>query len=118
MKHIFETAIDSVNTAYPSIYSKEDVVKLIEDLKWSAEQELQHIENTKKPNLTQEDVNGILDEVREGLIEGVKNIDLADFVTLELNYNHQTDIDVDMRGVCDHIQEAFDLACSEHAEVK
>ena len=113
MKHIFETAIDSVNTAYPSIYSKEDVIRLIQDLSTQVNQA-----ETNRPSLTQEDVNGILDEVREGLIEGVKNIDLADFVTLELNYNHQIDIDVDMRGVCDHIQEAFDLACSEHAEVK
>ena len=113
MKHIFETAIDSVNTAYPSIYSKEDVIRLIQDLSTQVNQA-----ETNRPSLTQEDVNGILDEVREGLIEGVKNLDLADFVTLELNYNHQIDIDVDMRGVCDNIAEAFDLACSEHAEVK
>lgn len=118
MKHIFETAIDSVKTAYPSIYSKQDVVKLIEDLKWSAEQELQHIENTKKPNLTQEDVNGILDEIREGLIEGIKNLDLADFVSLELNYDNQIEIEVDERAVRENIEEAFDLACSEHAKVK
>jgi hypothetical protein len=56
-------------------------------------------------------------DIREGLIEGIKNLDLADFVTLELNYNHQIDIDVDTRGVCDNIAEAFDLAAQEYAAV-
>ena len=37
MKHIFETAIDSVNTAYPSIYTKQDVVKLIQDIQAGVE---------------------------------------------------------------------------------
>ena len=113
MKHIFETAIDSVKTAYPSIYSKEDVIRLIQDLGTQVNQA-----ETNRPSLTQEDVNGMLDEIREGLIEGIKNLDLADFVTLELNYNNQIDIDVDERALCDNIGEAFDLACSEHAEVK
>ena len=113
MKHIFETAIDSVKTAYPSIYSKEDVIRLIQDLGTQVNQA-----ETNRPNISQQDINGILDEIREGLIEGIKNLDLADFVTLELNYNHQIDIDVDTRALCDNIAEAFDLACSEHAEVK
>ena len=113
MQHIFEIAIDSVKTAYPSIYSKEDVIRLIQDLGTQVNQA-----ETNRPSLTQEDVNRMLDEVREGLIEGIKNCNFADFVTLELNYGNQIEIDVDMRGVCDNIGEAFDLACSEHAEVK
>jgi len=113
MKHIFETAIDSVKTAYPSIYSKEDVIRLIQDLGTQVNQA-----ETNRPNISQQDINGILDEIREGLIEGIKNVDFEEFVTLELNYDNRIDIDVDMRGVCDNIGEAFDLACSEHAEVK
>ncbi len=113
MKLIFETAIASVQSAYPSIYSKEDVIRIIQDIRTAVE-----VEDLNRPSLTQEDVNGILDEIREGLIEGIKNVDFADFVCLELNYNHQIDIDVDMRGVCDNIGGAFDLACSEHAGVR
>lgn len=113
MQHIFETAIDSVKTAYPSIYSKEDVIRLIQDLGTQVNQA-----ETNRPSLTQNDVNNILDEIREGLIEGIKNLDLADFVTLELNYNNQIEIEVDERAVRENIEEVFDLACSEHAEVK
>jgi hypothetical protein len=113
MKLIFETAIASVQSAYPSIYSKEDVIRMIQDIRTAVE-----VEDLNRPNISQQDVNGMLDEIREGLIEGIKNVDFEDFVCLELNHNNQIEIDIDMRGVCDNIEEAFDLACSEHAEVK
>ena len=116
MTQIFENAIVEVTEAYPSIFTKDDVVKLINKLKFATEQEIAAVK-TNQPNLTQEDVNNLLADIREGLLEGIKNLDIADFVTLELDYNHQIDINVDTSEVCVNIAEAFDLAAQEYAAV-
>ena len=110
MKHIFETAIDSVNTAYPSIYTKQDVVKLLENLQFVVETVL-----AEKPKPTTQFATDFeaLEKIKESLLEGVKNLSFEDFVSLELSYDNRIDVDVDERGLINEIDQCFEIAVTE-----
>ena len=107
MKHIFETAIDSVNTAYPSIYTKEDVVRLIQDIQAGVE-----ALPVEKPTQFATDFEA-LQAIKESLLEGVKSLSIEDFVSLELNYDNRIDVDVDERGLINEIENCFEVAVTE-----
>ena len=108
MKHIFETAIDSVNTAYPSIYTKQDVVRLIQDIQAGIE-----ALPVEKPTTQFATDFEALEKIKESLLEGVRNISFEDFVSLELNYDNRIDVDVDERGLMNEIEQCFDIAVTE-----
>ena len=108
MKHIFQTAIDSVNTAYPSIYTKQDVVKLIQDIQAGVE-----ALPVEKPTTQFSTDFEALEKIKESLLEGVKNISFEDFVSLELNYDNRIDVDVDERGLINEIDQCFEIAVTE-----
>ena len=107
MKHIFETAIDSVNTAYPSIYTKEDVVRLIKDIRAGVE-----AAEKEKPTQFATDFEA-LRAIKESLLEGVKSLSIEDFVSLELSYDNRIDVDVDERGLINEIDQCFEIAVTE-----
>ena len=104
MNRIFETAIAKVNEAYPSIFTKDDVVKLINDLKFAAEREL-----AETSTINQD----VIDRVRESLIEGVRNLSFSDFVELELGYDNQIEINFDDHQCAKEIESCFDQAVDE-----
>lgn len=104
MKHIFEQAIANVQSAYPSVYTKEDVVKLINDIQAGVE----------AADLDRPDFNDrAIEVIKESLLEGVRNISFEDCVGLELNYDNRIDIEIDERAILDLILESFDIAVDE-----
>lgn len=105
MNRIFEQAIANVNSAYPSIYTKEDVVRLIQDIRAGVEAAE---EESAKPA-----ARDFLEAVKESLLEGVKSLSIEDFVSLELNYDNRIDIDIDTRGLINEIDQCFDIAVTE-----
>lgn len=108
MKHIFENAIDSVNTAYPSIYTKADVVKLIQDIQVGVE-----TFSAEKP-LTQFATDfEALEKIKEILLEGVRNISFEDFVELELSYDNRIEITVEDLAIAEEIDGCFEVAVKE-----
>jgi hypothetical protein len=104
MNRIFEQAIANVNSAYPSIYTKEDVVKLINDLRAGVE-----ATDLDRPSFDLE----TLKDFKQSLLEGVKNISIEDFVSLELSYDNRIDVDVDERGLINEIDQCFEIAVTE-----
>ena len=104
MKHIFEQAIANVRSAYPSVYTKEDVVILINDLLIAVE-----AVEKEKPTVS----NDALERIKESLLEGVKNISIEDYVELELNYDNRIDINIDERAILNEVEESFDIAVDE-----
>jgi len=104
MKHIFEEAIASVNAAYPSVYTKEDVIVLIKDIQAGVED----ADQARAPF----DIV-ILEGIKQSLLEGVSNIDFENCVALELNYDNRIDINIDERAILNEVEESFDIAVDE-----
>lgn len=104
MNQIFDNAITKVNEAYPSIFTKDDVVKLINDLKFAAERELAETSTLNKD---------AIDRIRELLIEGVRNIDFSDFVELSMDYDNRVEINFDDHQCAKEIEGCFDEAVDE-----
>lgn len=108
MKQIFEQAIASVNSAYPSIYTKEDVVRLIQDIQAGVDASVE----ASVPPVNQM----VLESIKEQLVEHVKNIDFEDFVSLDLGYGNQIEISIDERGIAGEVEVAFEAATADVAE--
>ena len=110
MNHIFKQAISDVNRAYPSIYTKQDVVKLLENLQFVVETVL-----AEKPKPTTQFATDFeaLEKIKKYMLEGVRNISFEDFVSLELNYDNRIDVDVDERGLINEIDQCFEIAVTE-----
>lgn len=104
MKHIFEQAIANVKSAYPSVYTKEDVVILINDLLI----EVEAADQARPPF----DIL-ILEGIKQSMLEGVRNIDFENCVGLELNYDNRIDINIDERAILNEVEESFDIAVDE-----
>lgn len=104
MQNIFNQAIANVNAAYPSIYTKDDVVKLITDLRSASEQQ--------SSGKTTVDLD-MITYIKESVREGIKEIAFEDFVELELSYDNRIDISVDDRGIAKEIEEYFDAAVGQ-----
>ena len=110
MKHIFEQAISDVNRAYPSIYTKQDVVKLLENLQFVVETVL-----AEKPKPTTQFATDFeaLEKIKKYMLEGVRNISFEDFVELELSYDNRIEITVDERAIAKEIDDCFEVAVTE-----
>lgn len=106
MNHIFKQAISDVNRAYPSIYTKEDVVKLLENLQFVIET----VEEERKvaASIPYEDIIETLSDIKVAIRNHVKEMDFAEFVELELGYDNQIEIHVDQRGIEEDIEAAFE----------
>lgn len=102
MKHIFENAIANVNAAYPSIYTKDDVIKLLTDLQNSVSTE-------KLPVMDLE----ALEQIKENLLDSIETISFEDCVELELSCNNYIEITVDERTIIDEIRVKLDEAINE-----
>lgn len=106
MNQIFEQAILSVKSAYPSVYTKEDVIRLIQDIR--AGVEAVEEERNVAASIPYEDIIETLSDIKVALRNHVKEMDFAGYVELELNNYNQVDIHVDYRGITEEIEEAFE----------
>lgn len=105
MKHIFDSAISRVQSAFPSVYTKEDVMSLIRDMQTKIEAE----QEVKQPIMDLE----ALEQIKQSLLEGVRNISFEDCIELELSYDNRIEITVDDRAIANEIDECFEAAIEE-----
>lgn len=108
MKQIFEQAIANVNSSYPSIYTKQDVVTLINDLLIAVE-----AAEKKKPTTQFATDFEALEKIKQSMLEGVRNISFEDCMELELSYDNRIEITVDDRAIANEIDECFEVAVTE-----
>ena len=113
MQNIFDQAITNVNAAFPSIYTKEDVIKLITDLSHAAKQE-----ELNRPEISPEDVSNTLLEIQEQMRKSLMRVCFEDYVSLELGYDNRIEISVDENGLINQIEEAFDEAAEQYLAPK
>ena len=97
----FETAINNTTNAYPSIYSKDDVIQLLINLKDSTLNNVSLLlEEANKPKLTinEEEFQVFSDEVTNALDHFINHNETIDLDSAEFG------IDYDNRIKIDHIE--------------
>jgi hypothetical protein len=107
-----QQAIEMVKNSFPTIFAKEDVIKLIES-----------IQETESDNQnTNKVVCNVLEDLKSKIKKSVRNLDSSDMVdydSIELSINYCREISVD--GICvnidtitDSIDETIDEAIKEY----
>ena len=109
----FETAINNTTNAYPSIYSKDDVIQLLINLKDST---LNNVSLLLKENAAPLPVNEIefqefSDEVTDALDHFINHNEIVDVDSAEFG------IDYDNRLKIDHIELKDDIICDELRDI-
>lgn len=104
MNQTITNAIESVNNAYPSIYTKDDVIVLLTDIneKLNKEYELDGLKDVLLSNIERKLNDMSSDEVVD-----------YDTVELELDYDNRinlTSIDVNVSNIMDIITESVEHA--------
>ena len=111
MKSIQE-AVASVQNAFPSIYTKDDVIKLLES-----------IEITSAPKFSEEVIEKLIDAVTTATTRKIERLDTEDLVEtgsaeFELNYNEisLSSVDVNTGTIADEVETAVQDAINEFFE--
>lgn len=110
MKSIQE-AVASVQNAFPSIYTKDDVIKLLES-----------IEITSAPGFSQETIEKLIDAVTTATTKHISRMDTQDMVDndsaeFSIGYNNRIEldsVDVDTSAISDEVETAIDDAIKEY----
>lgn len=106
MNHIFEQAIFGVKSAFWSVYTKEDVIRLINRVR--AEVEAVEEERRIAASIPYEEIIETLSDIKVAVRNHVKEMDFAGYVELELGYDNQIHVNVDYRSIAEEIEEAFE----------
>lgn len=102
---IFHTVRMEVIESYPSIFSKDDVILLID--------RLQKDVGTITPTVSTEKIQNLRDELKEGMKDIIDSYDFDGETEVELNGREIT-IDFNYRGLRDEIEERIDDVIDEH----
>ena len=112
MKSIQE-AVASVQNAFPSIYTKDDVIKLLES-----------IEITSAPGFSQETIGKLIDAVTDATTRTIDRMDHSEVVDndsaeFSIGYNNRIEldsVDVDTSAISDEVETAVQDAINEFFE--
>jgi uncharacterized protein YneR len=116
-EQVFQQAREQVSNSYPSIFTKDDVIRLIIDL----EKNMQEIvSETKSVGITKEKVQEILEKYTDGLKEAIEyNVETRDMwsddnIQMSVSYREICidDVEIDLDPVLDVISSEcrnFDL---------
>ena len=114
MKEKIESAIANVQTAFPSIFSKEDVVSILESLHAEIESE----EETEVVNsgLSADQIDELVEKIQEAISRKMDRMDTSDVVdtsTAEFNINYGNtleleSVDVNVDEIADEINSTVD----------
>lgn len=108
MNQIFEQAILSVKSAYPSVYTKEDVIRLIQDIRAGVEAVEEERKIAASVEAPYEEFMETLSDIKVAVRNHVKEMDFAGYVELEMGYDNQIHVNVDYRSITEEIEEAFE----------
>ena len=112
MTNIFEQALTKVNSDFPSVYSKEDVAKIITDLRIAADKQ-----EANRKEITGDDVCRMAEEIKRWVMEAASDTNFEDYVSLELNpYQNMIDVNFDNRRLLYEIEDALDQAIESAIE--
>jgi hypothetical protein len=97
-----QQAISAVESAYPSLFTKEDVVKLLNDI---------DLESSAAPSASEFTVDDLVEAVSE-VISGFDTEDIVSYEDIELSidHNHRIEIDninVDLNDLHDEVSIAI-----------
>lgn len=98
MTQIFKEAIAQVQRAYPSVYSKEDVIKLISSIQGAVESE-------NKPQIHPQK---LYNKIHTNVGALLKNVDYESLVELNIGYNNQIEIDFSHQDLLENIMGEID----------
>ena len=130
MKEKIESAIANVQTAFPSIFSKEDVLSILGGLHSDSDTE----EETEvvHGSLTDDQIDDLIEKVKEAVMRKLSRLDTSDLVDtgtaeFEINYGNTielTNVEVNVDDISDvvneviedKIQEFFNELASEQVE--
>lgn len=104
-EQIFHKVRMEVIESYPSIFSKDDVILLID--------RIQKDVRTNTPKVSTEKIQNLRDELKEGMKEIIDSYDFDGETEVELNGREIT-IDFNYRGLRDEIEERIDDVIDEH----
>ena len=114
MKEKIESAIANVQTAFPSIFSKEDVVSILESLHAEIESE----EETEVVNsgLSADQIHELVEKLQQAISRKMDRTDTSDVVdtsTAEFNINYGNtleleSVDVNVDEIADEINSTVD----------
>jgi predicted metal-dependent hydrolase len=131
MTQKIESAIANVQTAFPSIFSKEDVVSILEGL--LAEVDSEEETEVVTSGLNEDQISELIQKIQESISRKMDRMDTSDLVdtsTAEFNINYGNTLElesVDVNGdyIADEVNEVVDeeirnyfetLAAEEEAE--
>lgn len=103
---ILKTEKNNVNDSFPSIFTKENVITIlegIEDLVMTMETE--ETEETETSNV---DVKELVKRIKESVKDTIENFDFDECVSLELSYSNQIEISVEYEEIIRHCNNEID----------
>lgn len=80
-----------VHDSFPSIFTKDDVTRLLIEL----EQRVLSHETEEKSTSINVDVKDLVDRIKDRVQEAIEEYDFEDNTTLDLSYNRQIDVSVE-----------------------
>ena len=109
-----EEAINTINTSFPSIWSREDVLQLIERIDVPEQQKLEGFVNKEK----------LMEKIREAVengIDGMSNDDIVDISSCEFDVRNGNEIHIDSVGIntsdiADEVMREVEGAIDEYIE--
>lgn len=109
MKHIFKQAIANVESSFPSVYTKADVIKLIGTLMETVE-----LEADSTPTITTEDLDEAIRDIQNEARRKVSRLNIQEYLTLELTMNNELRIVVDKDLLVAHIDGCYEDSAEEY----
>jgi hypothetical protein len=105
-----------VTDAYPSIYSKDDVIVLLMHLADG----LEACEAAEAPtsNTSNVDLLDVERKIKEAIIETINDFDYEEEIELELAWSKQINVSFDTRNLIGQVKEAIDDVMNEYAEAE
>ena len=111
---ILKTEKNNVNDSFPSIFTKENVITIlegIEDLVMTMETE--ETEETETSNV---DVKELVKRIKESVKDTIENFDFDECVSLELSYSNQIEISVEYEEIIRHCNNEIDDTLENYVE--
>jgi ElaB/YqjD/DUF883 family membrane-anchored ribosome-binding protein len=109
-----QQAVASVQNAFPSIYTKDDVIKLLESI------EIQQ----SSGKLSNEQIEELTQSIQEQVTRAIRNFDTGDIVDnstaeFSIGYNNTLEldsVDVDLQNLNDEIESTIESTVTEFFE--
>jgi hypothetical protein len=105
-----------VTDAYPSIYSKDDVIVLLMHLADGLE--ACEVAEAPTSNTSNVDLLDVERKIKEAIIETINDFDYEEEIELELAWSKQINVSFDTRNLIGQVKEAIDDVMNEYAEAE